>query len=95
MKWRKCFPFAVAMMKMISTDYNQTSKDNKHRRTSPATWPGDQELELDQRADNESHSKTTAVENAGKKEMKSAALSWEQMDIFLSHGDANDEDDCL
>jgi hypothetical protein len=50
--------------------------------------------EWDQPEDNEFRPETPAVGNAETKEMKSAVLSWERMDIFLSHGGANDEDDC-
>lgn len=79
---------------MLLKDCNQISKDSKRRHTLLVSELEGQEPMLDLRVDNEVLPETFAAENVGTKEMKLAVLSWERMDIFLSHDDANDEDDC-
>lgn len=85
---------AVVTMTTLSMDYSQTSMDNKHQHTLLAVELAGPKQGLDRRGDNEVHPETFAAESAGTKEMKLAVLSWEQMDIFLSHDDADDEDGC-
>lgn len=89
----RCFPFAVETTMTTARDYNRNARDSRRQRTSPADEPASPMPVSDQRADNEFRPETLAA-SAGTKEMKLAVLSWEQMDIFLPHGDASGEDDC-
>jgi len=78
-------------MTTLSMGYIQTSMDSKPQHTLLAVELASPKPGWDRREDNEVRPETFAAET---KEMKLAVLSWERMDIFLSHDDADDEDGC-
>lgn len=90
----KRFRIAGVMMKMLSRDYSRTSKGSTRPHTLLASGLVNLKPRSDRRADNGGRPEMPAAGSAGTKEMKLAVLSWEQTDIFLSHGDASGEDDC-